>query len=130
MSFRHPSHTELETWLNGDDGPQPRRYDAEAVDRHLRTCERCAATIERLASADTEEDEEVGSQLSLLLAPPPDLNDRLERRVADALNSRQVFGVVADLFGAGLETSRMLFIDEGADQADTLGTPLEPEDDA
>ncbi|MFV0526002.1 MAG: anti-sigma factor family protein [Acidimicrobiales bacterium] len=129
MSFRHPSHAELETWLNGNDALAPRRYDADAVDRHLRTCERCAAAIERLASDDGD----IGSQLSLVLAPPPDLNDRLEQRVADTLNSRQVLGVVADLFGAGLETSRMLFIDEGANQADTLGgtgQAIEPEDES
>ena len=41
-----------------------------------------------------------------------DLADRLEKRVTAKLSSRPVLNVVVDLFGAGFETTRLLFIED------------------
>jgi hypothetical protein len=98
VSLRHPSREALAHWLAGDD------VDSK-IDDHLRSCERCAAVVEELATTT----EPVGEALALVLAPPPDLTDRLEKGVSAKLSSRQMMGVVADLFGAGFETARLLF---------------------
>jgi hypothetical protein len=116
MSIRHPTREALGRWLNAEGDVEP------GVDRHLSSCERCAAIVEELAQAAdvadaadsgaTAETGTMGDALALVLAPPPDLADRLEKRVAAKLSSRQVLNVVADLFGAGFETTRLLFIED------------------
>lgn len=95
---RHPSRAELGRWLAGDD------VDAQ-VDTHLATCDRCAAVMEELETATGSR---LAQTLADALAPPADLTERLEQRVVARLDAREVLGVVADLFGAGVETSRLL----------------------
>lgn len=104
MSFRHPSDEAIALWLSGGE------TDTK-VDNHLCSCERCAAVVEELASGAAP----ISEALAVALAPPPDLTDRLEQRVAAKLSSRQIMNVVADLFGAGFETTRLLFIEDDND---------------
>ena len=85
------------------------------MDRHLRSCERCAAVVEDLADADGDPSAALGGPLAIALAPPEDLAERLESRVAAKLSSREVLNVVADLFGAGLETTRLLLTEDEHD---------------
>lgn len=98
--FRHPSREALQAWL---DGTNP------DIDDHVTTCDRCATTLEELA-------EPSGGPLAEALAQvyeaPADLSERLERRVAERLDSRIMISVVTDLFGAGLETSKLLLTEE------------------
>ncbi len=96
--LRHPSSRELGRWLSGDEG-------GAEIDAHLAVCDRCAA---RLQAMDDTPELEISEQLTTLLAPPPDLTDRLERRVAAKLDTRRVLGVMADLFGVGFETGKLL----------------------
>ncbi|MDH3679269.1 MAG: hypothetical protein OEV40_04885 [Acidimicrobiia bacterium] len=104
MRLRHPNRDTLVRWLNGES-------DAN-LDLHVDTCQRCASNLEALES-DAESD--IGDALAEALAPPDDLTARLTEGVAAKLSSRQVMDVVADLFGAGLETTRLLLIEEPDD---------------
>lgn len=114
MMVRHPSRAALEEWLAGAEEPQ--------VDRHVGTCERCAATLEQLeppppatAPIGPGAGSVLGQALSEVLAPPENLAQRLEEGVAAKLSSRQMLEVVADLFGAGFEATRLLTIGEPDD---------------
>ena len=86
MRFRHPSKKTLREWLAGEGSSE--------IDAHLDTCQRCSETLEQLDGSD---DLDIGDALAAILAPPSDLSDRLERRVAARLDSRMMFGVVTDL---------------------------------
>ena len=102
MRFGHPSRRSLREWLLGADDPK--------VDAHLATCEQCTITIEVIEAE--ESDSAIGDALARVLAPPPDFAERLHQRVNQRLDSRQVFGVMADLFGAGFETSKLLLTED------------------
>ncbi|MEM9613955.1 MAG: hypothetical protein AAF962_27600 [Actinomycetota bacterium] len=65
--------------------------------------------------ANDGESSPLGHAVSEALAPPPDYTNRLIVAVNDQLSSRQVFGLVADLFAAGLETSRLLLVEDDHD---------------
>ncbi len=111
MKLRHPSKAVLRDWLTGEIEADT----TDNVERHLDTCARCAATLEALEpAAETP----LGNALAIVLAPPSDLAQRLEEGVTARLSSRQMMEVVADLFGAGLETTRLLLI-EGEDDDDS-----------
>lgn len=113
MRLRHPSTEDLQNWLADDDADDD---GLSGLTYHVDNCERCAAIMEELAEeAAASAPTELGEALSQALAPPPDYTDRLIVAVNDQLSSRQVFGVVADLFAAGLETSRMLIVEDEND---------------
>lgn len=97
MFSRHPRKQVLQEWLEGTDHPE--------IDSHLASCRRCASIIDELAGS---EDQAIGDALAAVYLAPEDLSDRLERRVVARLDSRVVLEVVADLFGAGVETSKLL----------------------
>lgn len=105
MLFRHPNRRALRDWLEGSDDPK--------IDGHVASCQRCATTLEELDDAGPLG---LSDALAAVYTPPADLSERLERRVAARLDSRVVFGVVSDLFGAGIETSRLLFTEELPDE--------------
>ncbi len=100
----HPSKRTLRAWLSGE------IEDNESLDEHIGTCARCAAHLENIDEPRT--DGAIAASLTQVLAPPTDLTARLEERVAAKLDSRQVVGYIADLFGAGMETSKLLLTDE------------------
>lgn len=104
MRTRHPDQTTLQNWLNGEG-------DAD-VDLHIGTCRRCASNLEELESVD---EAAISEALAEILAPPVDLTDRLEQGVAAKLSSRQIMNVIADLFGAGFETTRLLLTEDQDD---------------
>lgn len=99
---RHPSKRALREWLEGDIDEQ--------VDLHVSTCERCSNDLEALATATT--DSSLRDALLTVLDPPPDLIPRVEAGVVARLESREVLGYFADVFGAGWETTRLLITDE------------------
>lgn len=99
---RHPSKRALRDWLAGDTN--------ESVDQHVTTCDRCSTDLEALASADT--DSSLRDALLAVLDPPPDLVPRVEAGVIARLESREVLGYFADVFGAGWETTRLLVTDQ------------------
>ncbi len=105
MFFRHPSKRALREWLDSADN--------SSVDAHLETCQRCATVLEEL---DTDGGLSIGDALAAVYTPPADLSDRLERRVAARLDSRVVLDVVSDLFGAGIETSKLLLTEDSPDE--------------
>lgn len=106
MIFGHPSRDRLIAWLNGDD-------DASGeLDDHLATCHRCATVLE--AITEDVEAAALTDALSRVLIAPAGLGDRLERRVLDRLSSRELMGLLAEMFGAGVETGRLLIVDPPA----------------
>jgi len=103
---RHPNRRALRAWLAGE--------PSDGLDTHLASCRRCAGILEEL---DAEGDPTaIGDALALVLAPPSDLSARLERRVTARLDSRVMFDVVSDLFGAGVETTRLLLTEDPPDE--------------
>jgi anti-sigma factor RsiW len=108
MKLRHPSRSVLQDWLTGE----IEATSTAGVERHLDVCARCAATLEAL---EPQPESRIGDALAIVLAPPADLAQRLEQGVAAKLSSRQMMEVVADLFGAGLETTRLLLIEDPDD---------------
>jgi cytochrome P450 len=97
MMLRHPNDDVLKQWLDGE-GDQD-------LDEHVTTCQRCATNLENM---EPPSEDAIGEALAELLAPPGDLTERLEQAVAAKLSSQQIVNVIADLFGAGFETSRLL----------------------
>lgn len=105
MFLRHPSKRALQEWLD--------RSEDSAVDKHVETCQRCATILEEL---DTAGEVSLGDALAAVYTAPADLSDRLERRVAARLDSRVMFDVISDLFGAGIETSKLLLTEDPTDE--------------
>ena len=58
----------------------------------------------------------LSEMLAAVYTTPADLHERLERQVAQRLDSLVMLDVVTDLFGAGLETSRLLMTEEVPDE--------------
>ncbi len=96
---RHPGRRALLEWLDG-------APDSAELDEHLDTCEVCAARLMDLESVADEPS--LQAALGAALAPPSDLTVRLEEGVKTRLAARAVFGVLADLYVTGWETSKML----------------------
>lgn len=105
MFFRHPSKRALQEWL--DHG------ESATIDDHLAECQRCASVLEQLAA---EEDPSLNDALAFAFATPEDFSERLEQKVTARLDSRVMLGVVSDLFGAGLETSKLLLLEDPTDE--------------
>lgn len=105
MFFRHPNRRTLQEWLEHGENT--------SIDDHLAGCQRCAATLEQLAS---EDELVLGDALAIAFAPPADFSERLERNVTERLDNRVMLTVVSDLFGAGLETSKLLLLEEPGDE--------------
>lgn len=100
--IRHPSKRALRAWLDGE--------PADEIDNHLETCERCAAHLEGIS--EPRADGAIAASLNLVLAPPTNFSEKIETRVIAKLDSRQVLGYMADLFGAGIETTKLFLTDE------------------
>ncbi len=106
-NFVHPSKKALRGWLFNPEGDP-------ALDDHLATCVKCSDTLEvlELVEADTG----IADALALVLTSPSGLTERLEERVVARLSSKEVLGVLGDLFGAGLETSVLLLTEGETDE--------------
>lgn len=109
MFFRHPSKRALREWLES-----PAEISGESsIDVHLASCQRCAAV---LGEMEDSAEAGLGDALAAFYAAPPDLSDRLERRVTERLDSRVVLDVVSDLFGAGIDTGKLLLMEVHEDE--------------
>ncbi len=103
MFRRHPSKKALRRWFEGEENA--------AIDKHLLTCKRCAAIIESFAE---EEEFVLPLAMSEAFDPPIDLAERLEKDVAVRLQSKYIFTAATDLFGAAIETTKILTSEESA----------------
>ncbi|MFW2383302.1 MAG: hypothetical protein ACN4GZ_16230 [Acidimicrobiales bacterium] len=103
MRFRHPSKEQLSEWLIGAPADDPK------LEEHIDGCDRCSSVIEALGEATASEP--LVFALAQVLAAPPDLPDRLEAQVSQRLSGRELVGLMAEMFGAGVETSRLLIVD-------------------
>ncbi len=92
---RHPSDSKLMSWLDGA---------APDLDAHLADCEKCAQSIDRLASADVD----LRSALLSVLAPPADLAERVSERLAERIQSRRDAELFGSMLGIPVETGRVV----------------------
>ena len=92
---RHPNDSKLMSWLDGN---------APELDDHLADCERCAQSIDRLASADTD----LRSPLLSILAPPDDLAQRVSERLADRIQARKDAELFGSMLGIPVEAGRVV----------------------
>lgn len=108
VRFRHPSKDRLRAWLDdaGDDDQE--------LESHIDGCSRCSSVIEAIGEAGVNET--VVLALAQVLAPPSDLPDRLEAQVSERLSGRELVGLMAEMFGAGVETGRLLIVDPPTNQ--------------
>lgn len=93
---RHPNKRQLQLWLEGQ---------ADELDEHVETCNRCARTLDELESTDTD----LRPALLTLLAPPVDLEDRISERIAARVQDRQDVALFSSLLGVSFETGRIVF---------------------
>jgi len=93
---RHPNKRDLQRWMDGG---------ADHLDEHVDTCEKCARTLEELAGADAD----LRPALLTLLAPPDDLEERINERIAARVQDRQDMALFSSLLGVGVETGRVVF---------------------
>jgi predicted anti-sigma-YlaC factor YlaD len=98
---RHPNDQRLLAWL---DGATPE------LDEHLADCERCAQTLDRLASPEAD----LGPALLSVLAPPTDLAIRVSERLAARVQNRRDAALFGSLLGISIETGRVVL--DGNDQ--------------
>ncbi len=115
--FRHPNKRALQRWLDDEASTDKEVVATARVEQHIATCERCASAIESMSIHEDGNDNQtqassIQQALGTVLASPDDLTERLEQKVTDRLDSRVMFDVVSDLFGAGVETSRLLLMEE------------------
>lgn len=103
MKFRHPSKDRLRAWLNGAG------EEDQQLESHIDDCDRCSSVIEALGEASASEP--LVFALAQVLAVPRDLPDRLETQVSQRLSGRELMGLMAEMFGAGVETGRLLIVD-------------------
>ena len=101
--LRHPSRVALSEWLTGEG-------DA-GIDAHIGTCDRCALVLEGLDESGFEHSA-LGDALAAALAPPTGLTDRLEKKVISKLSNREMLDIIVDLFGAGLDTTKILLSED------------------
>lgn len=100
--FFHPRDRQLSAWLHSGN---------ERLDRHVDTCERCAARIEVLGGQPLSTDTgsaALGDALVSVLAPPPDLQPRLRAGINRKMQEREDLRLLAEMLGIPLRTIRSL----------------------
>ena len=110
MMLRHPSRAVLRDWLTGESEP-------ETTDTSTVTSTPANAAPPPWKPWSRPPRAPIGDALAIVLAPPGDLAQRLQEGVTAKLSSRQMMEVVADLFGAGIETTRLLLIEDDDDDS-------------
>ena len=91
----HPPVRRLQRWL---DGAEPK------LDKHLGTCEVCAARIEAL----DEPSAPLREALLEHLAPPELLDDRLRVTIDQRMQAREDLTLITELFGLPIRTVRLI----------------------
>ncbi len=102
---RHPKRQQLTAWLDGTP-------DAD-LDEHLATCEKCAATLDRLDEAQRSEPasvERIGPALLTLLRPPDDLYERMSSRLAERIQRRADLELLGSLLGVPKEAGELFLL--------------------
>lgn len=93
---RHPNKRQLLSWLDGE---------ADELDEHIDTCGRCARTLEQLESSDAD----LKPALLSLLAPPDDLEQRIQERIKARVQDRRDVALFSSLLSVSIETGRVVF---------------------
>lgn len=97
---RHPNERQLARWLDGD---------APNYDAHVDSCEHCAAALERIVGLELSGDHpEIGPALLVLLEPPPDLESRVSRGIAERIRARSDVELFSSLFGVPIDAARIV----------------------
>ena len=100
MIARHPNKRQLALWLEGQ---------APNYDDHVDTCDRCTATLEEIVGHELADDApDIGPALLVVLEPPPDLESRISRRLAERLQTRTDVELFSSLFGVPIDAARIV----------------------
>ena len=91
----HPSRRRLTTWLEGGD---------PSIDDHIAGCHRCAAVLEDLGQPDSR----IGEALRTVLAPPADIQRRLQVGMAAKMQTREDLRLLVELLGLPAQTWRAM----------------------
>ena len=97
----HPTSRRLLRWAEAE---KPAR-----VERHIQRCDRCASKLETLTQL-------APSGVSLLraaLTPASGVEDRVLEGVQSDLAEHETLSVLADLFGIGWASARLLLDEDG-----------------
>jgi hypothetical protein len=100
---RHPNKRQLQQWMDGE---------ADELDPHVDSCEKCARTLDELAGNEAD----LRPALLTLLAPPADLQERITDRIASRVQDRQDMALFSSLLGVGVETGKIVFEPGSASQ--------------
>lgn len=104
LDLWHPSSKRLHRWL--DTG------EPNGVGEHVEGCRRCADRLEEIDEATPltlDGPNPLRQALTELIAPPPDLNDRVLRGVEARGRAEREMMLIAGLFSIGVETAQLLF---------------------
>ena len=82
----HPGSAKLRMWLEDGD---------EKLDAHIATCERCATRLEDLSEPAVP----LGDALRALLAPPVDLQPRLQAGITLKMQTRDDLRLLCEMMG-------------------------------
>lgn len=100
----HPSLKKLHRWADGEDVP---------IDKHLATCEYCAARLDPLLD---ESDDRLRAALLRLLTVPEELPARMKAGMDEHLSNQRDLQLIGEFFALPYRTARvMTSTDEGDD---------------
>lgn len=108
MKLFHPTQRFLLRWADGARVP--------LTDRHVGRCPRCSARLEAMTTLDSP----MLDVLHEVLKPPPDLLPRLREGLQARMLDHETATLMGELFGAGLETTRLMLKEDDHDDGSTL----------
>lgn len=91
----HPGRRRLTAWLERGD---------PSLDDHIAACHRCATVLEDLGQPDAP----VADALRTVLAPPPDLQTRLQAGMTTKMQARDDLRLLVELLGLAGQTLRAM----------------------
>lgn len=112
----HPRRALLERWLDDRLAPSA----AARVGSHVEGCDRCSQLlIDRADAGDAAPAQPaLGAALRAVLGPPEGYTERAVATVDRRRSEPSMLAVLADLYGAGVETIRLIASDAGEEPAD------------
>jgi hypothetical protein len=96
VKVRHPTRRRLAHWLE--------HGEPTTIDSHLRSCNRCANTLEDLADPQPL----VADALRIAFVAPTDLVPRINTRIAQSLRDRADIGLLGEMLGLPWQTADIM----------------------
>lgn len=110
FSLAHPSRKRLRDWLYQD---SPSR-----LTQHVERCERCATLLEELAdepeTVDASIPAEFGAAIREVFAPPPDLSERVIRKISERERAQQELSLLFGMISISKDVAELMMPHEDA----------------